>query len=897
MEETGAEKKAESEPAGDAVGQARSASARLSSRLSNGSKGRASRSPQPHRWARGHILELPSQAHERDLPTKAFGFVRNRRAHAGVDSDPSNRNPLTEAIAGASASSWPSRAPFRAGPKYLSTALVRLPQAGGGLSKPCSAGKPGSAGGCRKTRARSACTRRQRPLSLGDTGGQGSGELFSPQILEGPTAVTVTVDPAVRLPPNTWIVLEPLGQEEKERLVEAGTHGLDDGTPCMFDVVGGGYVSEEDAATLRPVPEQRLNLVAAEANFKRASRGCSVLSLRHAAHALELVVQRTVLEKQPQLPPSLALSGMTWAQVLADETGSRSVIQQPQADSLSVRAEIFRRLHQSESLVARRAAERSRRQEGREVGKASNTEPAPIPPTHPTNRLTAKGIDALRQFLDFCNRRFGNLLRAWFELDPEENMRLGEKIFVRRCLDLGFSGNVQALYRYVDNDGNGTISFAELDSASAVILAGFKSIVDLRFEGSTDLAFQHMDTARSGRVRKHQFVAAMREFAYSGPVSRLFDLLDRQGYGYIHDRELRYLASWRPQPYLLSVPNVAAAEAVKECFAYVHGSLFQAWRKALDTDLTMRLSWYEFCVACAELKKQMAHGPMQQPSIAQPPAKEPSEASTEVESLPTIRVAGPSPKTLQHLSLLRGPSLGNGELAEQASMRASIATPHSPAAGSPRSVVVSPAVSPRGAGAGRAPCGTPRSPAACSVNFEHVLEAGLPSPRDSSRRDSSRRDSSLRDSSMAMELPSTEQELASAWRALDADCSGAISLKEFDPKGYEAIATFKKWADLVYGGVRAAMRKLDTNGNGKMGRSELRKALQGHDAFNGDVEALFAALFNENLRLVSLTPSDLAFMDRWDLQWEEWRDESRQAVYEAAMSKRHRTPTCASRGS
>lgn len=40
---------------------------------------------------------------------------------------------------------------------------------------------------------------------------------------------------------------------------------------------------------LRCVPESRLHVLAAEANFSRASQGQSVLALRHAALALELL--------------------------------------------------------------------------------------------------------------------------------------------------------------------------------------------------------------------------------------------------------------------------------------------------------------------------------------------------------------------------------------------------------------------------------------------------------------------------------------------------------------------------------------------------------------------------------------------------------------------------------
>ena len=56
-----------------------------------------------------------------------------------------------------------------------------------------------------------------------------------------------------------------------------------------------------------------------------------------------------------------------------------------------------------------------------------------------------KGCRALAEFRDFTNRRFGNPLRTWFLLDPEANMKLGEKQFQRKCMEMGFRGNVTAI--------------------------------------------------------------------------------------------------------------------------------------------------------------------------------------------------------------------------------------------------------------------------------------------------------------------------------------------------------------------------------------------------------------------------------------------------------------------
>merc|ERR1719247_2915253 len=109
------------------------------------------------------------------------------------------------------------------------------------------------------------------------------------------------------------------------------------------------------------------------------------------------------------------------------------------------------------------------------------------------NSQLHKGVQCLEEFHEFINRRYGNTMRVWFLLDIEENMKIGEKVFIRRVLDLGFRGNVSAMYKYVDSDRSGSISIIELDSNAAIILAGFKKFMDEHFKCDSDACFHAMD--------------------------------------------------------------------------------------------------------------------------------------------------------------------------------------------------------------------------------------------------------------------------------------------------------------------------------------------------------------------------------------------------------------------
>mmetsp|Transcript_71909 Transcript_71909/g.161394 ORF Transcript_71909/g.161394 Transcript_71909/m.161394 type:complete len:416 (+) Transcript_71909:3-1250(+) len=372
------------------------------------------------------------------------------------------------------------------------------------------------------------------------------------------------------------------------------------------------------------------------------------------------------------------------------------------------------------------------------------------------------GFQALLEFRSFTSRRFGNPVRTWFMLDPEANMRLGEQQFARKCVEIGFRGNIMALWQYIDSDQTGTVSLLELDSSSAVMLAGFKLLLQEKFNNRSIEAFHFIDERRSGRVDRPTFVAGLKCAGYHGAISRLFDLLDRQGLGIISASDLKFLDTWKLPAYIFEKPDMEGLQAVKARLLEVHSNLLRAWRKGLDRDGTMRVAWDEFRTACLELAR------------ATPPK-------------------AASPKT------------------------ASASVPSSPASGGAQGA-----------------------------------------------------------------LPRTEKEIAAVWRALDDDCSGWISLREFDRKSFEAVAAFKRWADRVHGGVVKAFRFLDNSGaptgsgsNLKLSEGELRRAVRGKDGCKANMELLFEGLDANNT--YSLTEADVKFLDGWDLAWEEWEAAAKNA--------------------
>lgn len=540
------------------------------------------------------------------------------------------------------------------------------------------------------------------------------------RLAEAGTSIEVTLEDGVieLFPARQWLVLEPRPQLA---LLNYATHNeVHREEVQLAEMVGRGSISAEMAGFLRPVGSQRLHVLAAEANFRKAGRGTSLLALQHAGFALHLL-QGIVPENPRHGLPSPPLLAVT-----ATSPGS------------SMACPSVEKLHKMHPIVSAQAAARAKRaaeaERVKEKAKDMPRQEAEELIVVPRNKLDlAKGIKAFREFVEFANRRYGNLVRAWFAMDPEENMKLGEKLFLRRCLDIGFTGNAVSLWRYIDADRSSSIKLWEIDPASTLLLASFKKLVTEHFGDSLDKTFFYFDDNHSGRIHRNEFVPKIKKFGFTGPAGRLFDSMDRDGMGSIEYGEFHFLDKWVPEPYLLSEPDFEALDGFKSALIRTHGSpLFKSWRKVLDKDGTMRASWEKFLNAWRGIR--------QMPGVAK-----------------------------------------------------------------------------------------------------------------------------------------SEVEVAAVWRALDTDCSGWISIREYDQECGIALREFKLWADKAYGGVVAAFRAADYNSNGKLSVKELSKVANEDKGYMGDVAQVFAYLdVNDAWTLLE---SDVAFLDKWELLWEEWEMRAKKEIH------------------
>merc|ERR1740121_1536149 len=133
-----------------------------------------------------------------------------------------------------------------------------------------------------------------------------------------------------------------------------------------------------------------------------------------------------------------------------------------------------------------------------------------------------------------------------------------------------------------------------------------------------------------------------------------------------------------------------------------------------------------------------------------------------------------------------------------------------------------------------------------------------------------------------------------AWRALDEEACGSISLVQFDPESADLLRSFKEWAEVNWGSVRQCFKHLDTDGDGTVNLAELKRACHKLH-WDGDVPVLFDCLDVEGKVTSStgqlsrsLTFASVAFLDTWHFDVTEQDLAADEAVTAAPRRKRTR---------
>lgn len=105
-------------------------------------------------------------------------------------------------------------------------------------------------------------------------------------------------------------------------------------------------------------------------------------------------------------------------------------------------------------------------------------------------------------------------------------------------------------------------------------------------------------------------------------------------------------------------------------------------------------------------------------------------------------------------------------------------------------------------------------------------------------------------------------DVAGAWRYLDNDLGGFITLAEIDKDASDVLMGFKLWCNEEFGGVRSAFSTFDSDGSGEVNFSEFRTCCLQYQ-YKGNAKSVFNALDTDGQGLLAF--NEISFLDDWEL--------------------------------
>lgn len=210
------------------------------------------------------------------------------------------------------------------------------------------------------------------------------------------------------------------------------------------------------------------------------------------------------------------------------------------------------------------------------------------------NQGKVDGLKALADFKSFLKQKFGHPFHAWRKfLDVNETWELKKQELMKKCHDLGWKGNVNAMWKLLDADGSGQTTFEEIDQKFAARLAKFQKWLIGSFKNS-QTGYRRLDTTNHHMLKFEEFEQQCRDHGFDGELKEVFFALDMEGKKFLTEKDFLCLDHYNPPAWLAAKPNAEACKKFKEILLQKYGHYLTAWRSCLDLSHSNCVDWHEF---------------------------------------------------------------------------------------------------------------------------------------------------------------------------------------------------------------------------------------------------------------------------------------------------------------
>lgn len=507
----------------------------------------------------------------------------------------------------------------------------------------------------------------------------------------------------------------------------------------------------------------------------------------------------------------------------------------------------------------------------------------------------------LKRFLD---EREGCALQAWFRhFDKDQNGRIDFQEFQAGMYALSYPGNIQGLWEEMDEDNSGELTFEEVDAQEALIWVLFKRWCGRSFQGPRDMIvkLKHLfakynlqQVSNEEVLRLPEFLHGLDVFGWEHGCEKLIfvaldidseDCITARGLRWLEAEVRRYKQAQAAKSRATRVANHkahtrhASQLALNDFKMFMRkqfGSLFRAWRKALDADGSMMVQRAELFKACRQFSwKGDVHALWQA-------LDHDKSGVTTIEEL--------DPQSAQLLAQFKEWAVTHWGLKPASAMFNALDRKH------------------------RRKLSYAQFVEECeALGFQHsrraknlavwldwrdkkylqeedfsLFDVWRPPPwlnkaancqaaEDIKRRLCQRYRTLVKGWRSVLDKDNSNTctwhefndaadtlkftgDVAGAWMALDKELTGCITFKEIDEEVYEALVEFKKWAEDEFGTVKTAFKTMDADHTGSLNYKEFRFAARSF-GFPGDVQAIFDNLDHTGENTIHA--KEVVFLDTW----------------------------------
>lgn len=521
-------------------------------------------------------------------------------------------------------------------------------------------------------------------------------------------------------------------------------------------------------------------------------------------------------------------------------------------------------------------------------------------------------VSELKKFLEM---KEGSSLRAWLKhFDVNNDQKISFHEFQRGMRKLEYNGDIHKMFKNLDIDGSGELSLDEVDPDQAGLWLHFRRWCVETFDGIQDMVrrillndmeqmkslrgrpMQKKDStaALQNRIDEKQFTCGMVAFGWQGDepdISLIFNALDVEEQNYLVTPQLKWLdIEKRRQRRKEQAKKRAAQEAqvkrgenwkaseaalsnFKQFLKRKHGHYVRAWRNALSPDGSMILHKSDLFKACANIGWQ---GDVR---LLYKACDKDDSGYISIEELDPR-----SAELLARFKCFIVQEFGNASAAFRALDKHNTRKIrqqefmsvmrshgwhwpmkllfHGLDAGGTKTLVEEDLYfldrwkPPPFLVAAPSPEAAEKVKAHLIKDYKNHLKAW----RHVLDADSSNR-CNYDEFESACKKINFKGDVPGAWRALDDDMSGFITLRELDPESSDELQNFRKWCDQEFGGVRSAFGVFDNSGDNSVSYKEFRRSCRIY-GYEGNISGLFKALDVGDAQ--ELTLKEVEFLDDWE---------------------------------